>query len=94
MGGNHQLASLARKRHTGAALGSISALGAGTNIHNVMALPGIFGLVVQMTPRAYAASTAITSLGWYTRMIAPPDNRTERPLSAPCARGGWRRIYR
>jgi len=25
----------------------------GPNIHNVMALPGIFGLVVQMTPRAY-----------------------------------------
>jgi len=28
-------------------------VGGGPNIHNVMALPGIFGLVVQMTPRAY-----------------------------------------
>ena len=28
-------------------------IGGGPNIHNVMALPGIFGLVVQMTPRAY-----------------------------------------
>jgi 2,5-furandicarboxylate decarboxylase 1 len=28
-------------------------VGGGANIHNVMALPGIFGLVVQMTPRAY-----------------------------------------
>ena len=28
-------------------------VGGGPNLHNVMALPGIFGLVVQMTPRAY-----------------------------------------
>jgi 2,5-furandicarboxylate decarboxylase 1 len=28
-------------------------VGGGPNIHNVMALPGIFGVVVQMTPRAY-----------------------------------------
>jgi len=28
-------------------------VGGGPNVHNVMALPGIFGLVVQMTPRAY-----------------------------------------
>ena len=28
-------------------------VGGGANIHNVMALPGIFGVVVQMTPRAY-----------------------------------------
>jgi 2,5-furandicarboxylate decarboxylase 1 len=28
-------------------------VGGGLNIHNVMALPGIFALVVQMTPRAY-----------------------------------------
>jgi 2,5-furandicarboxylate decarboxylase 1 len=28
-------------------------IGGGPNIHNVVALPGIFGLVVQMTPRAY-----------------------------------------
>ncbi|MCC6887421.1 MAG: UbiD family decarboxylase [Hyphomicrobiales bacterium] len=28
-------------------------VGGGPNIHNVMALPGIFGLVIQMTPRAY-----------------------------------------
>jgi 2,5-furandicarboxylate decarboxylase 1 len=28
-------------------------VGGGPDIHNVMALPGIFGLVVQMTPRAY-----------------------------------------
>jgi 2,5-furandicarboxylate decarboxylase 1 len=28
-------------------------VGGGANIHNVIALPGIFGLVVQMTPRAY-----------------------------------------
>ncbi|HEY1365229.1 MAG TPA: UbiD family decarboxylase [Xanthobacteraceae bacterium] len=28
-------------------------VGGGANIHNVMALPGIFGLVVQMTPRVY-----------------------------------------
>jgi 2,5-furandicarboxylate decarboxylase 1 len=28
-------------------------VGGGPNIHNVVALPGIFGLVVQMTPRAY-----------------------------------------
>jgi len=31
----------------------IKDVGGGPNIHNVMALPGIFGLVVQMTPRAY-----------------------------------------
>lgn len=28
-------------------------VGGGPNLHNVMALPGIFGVVVQMTPRAY-----------------------------------------
>jgi 2,5-furandicarboxylate decarboxylase 1 len=28
-------------------------VGGGPNIHNVLTLPGIFGLVVQMTPRAY-----------------------------------------
>jgi 2,5-furandicarboxylate decarboxylase 1 len=28
-------------------------IGGGPNLHNVMALPGIFGLVVQMTPRTY-----------------------------------------
>ena len=28
-------------------------VGGGTNLHNVMALPGIFGVVVQMTPRFY-----------------------------------------
>ena len=28
-------------------------VGGGPNIHNVMALPGIFGVVVQVTPRAY-----------------------------------------
>jgi len=28
-------------------------VGGGPNLHNVMALPGVFGLVVQMTPRAY-----------------------------------------
>jgi 2,5-furandicarboxylate decarboxylase 1 len=28
-------------------------VGGGPNLHNVMVLPGIFGLVVQMTPRAY-----------------------------------------
>jgi 2,5-furandicarboxylate decarboxylase 1 len=31
----------------------LKTVGGGPNIHNVMALPGIFGLVVQMTPRAY-----------------------------------------
>ena len=28
-------------------------VGGGPNVHNVMALPGIFGVVVQMTPRTY-----------------------------------------
>jgi 2,5-furandicarboxylate decarboxylase 1 len=28
-------------------------VGGGPNLHNVMVLPGVFGLVVQMTPRAY-----------------------------------------
>lgn len=28
-------------------------IGGGPNLHNVMVLPGIFGVVVQMTPRAY-----------------------------------------
>ncbi len=28
-------------------------VGGGPNLHNVMALPGIFGVVVQMTPRTY-----------------------------------------
>ena len=28
-------------------------VGGGPNLHNVMVLPGIFGLVIQMTPRAY-----------------------------------------
>jgi len=28
-------------------------VGGGPNLHNVMALPGIFGLAIQMTPRAY-----------------------------------------
>jgi len=28
-------------------------VGGGPNLHNVMALPGIFGVVVQMTPRSY-----------------------------------------
>jgi 2,5-furandicarboxylate decarboxylase 1 len=34
-------------------------VGGGPNIHNVMALPGIFGLVVQMTPRAYGEAKNI-----------------------------------
>jgi len=28
-------------------------VGGGPNVHNVISLPGIFGLVIQMTPRAY-----------------------------------------
>ena len=31
----------------------LSTVGGGPNLHNVMALPGIFGLAVQMTPRYY-----------------------------------------
>ncbi len=31
----------------------LKTVGGGVNIHNVMALPGIFGLVIQMTQRAY-----------------------------------------
>ncbi len=31
----------------------LKTVGGGPNIHNVLTLPGIFGLVVQMTPRAY-----------------------------------------
>ena len=34
-------------------------VGGGPNIHNVMVLPGIFGLVVQMTPRAYGEAKNI-----------------------------------
>ena len=34
-------------------------VGGGPNVHNVMALPGIFGLVVQMTPRAYGEAKNI-----------------------------------
>ncbi len=34
-------------------------VGGGPNIHNVMALPGIFGLVVQMTPRVYGEAKNI-----------------------------------
>jgi len=34
-------------------------VGGGANVHNVMALPGIFGLVVQMTPRAYGEAKNI-----------------------------------
>jgi 2,5-furandicarboxylate decarboxylase 1 len=34
-------------------------VGGGPNIHNVMALPGVFGLVVQMTPRVYGEAKNI-----------------------------------
>jgi 2,5-furandicarboxylate decarboxylase 1 len=36
-----------------AILRRLRTVGGGPNVHNVISLPGIFGLVVQMTPRAY-----------------------------------------
>ncbi len=37
----------------------LKTVGGGPNIHNVMAMPGIFGLIVQMTPRAYGEAKTV-----------------------------------
>ena len=76
-------------------------VGGGPNMHNVMALPGIFGLVVQMTPRAYGEAKNVLMAALVIRIPASENGdrrrcrcryfQSVRDCSGRCPRASIRR---